>query len=106
MIVFVDSDVVVTQRKHTGQRGYQRTRLTDAGVPRHVVPLIESAQAIRTVFEDIMRIQMAPDFLSACSVHCVSVCTCILPFCYLISTIIDFCIYSQPDVALELFFLR
>lgn len=54
---------------------------------------LSQAQAIRTVFEDIMRIQMAPDFLSARSVHCVSLCTFIfLSVCYLISTIIDFCI--------------
>lgn len=58
MIVFVDSGVVLPQRKHSGQRGYQWTRLTDAGVPLHVVSLIESAQAIWTDFEDIMKIPM------------------------------------------------
>lgn len=67
VIVFVDSDVVVTQSKHPGQQGYQWTRQTDAGVPRHVVPLIESARAIWKDFEGIMRIQMAPDFISVLS---------------------------------------
>lgn len=62
MVVFVDINVVVIQNKHTGQQGYQWTRQTDAGVLRHVVSLIEWAQAIWKDFEGIMRIQMAPDF--------------------------------------------
>lgn len=64
MAVFVDIDGVVTQSKHTVRRGYQRARQTDAGVPLHVVPLIESARAIYRCFEGIMRIQMAPDSIS------------------------------------------
>lgn len=51
----------------------ERDRLTQGSL--HVVSLIESAWAICTDFEDIMRIQMPPRFLSACSVHRLSVCT-------------------------------
>lgn len=64
MVVFIDSDIVVTQSKHTGQQGYQQTRQTDAGVLRHVVSLIESAQAIWKDVEGVMRIQTASDFIS------------------------------------------
>lgn len=64
MVLFVDTDLVVTQNKHIGQRGYQWTRQTDAGVLRHVVSLIESEDAIWSVFEDIMRIQTASDVIS------------------------------------------
>lgn len=71
MIVFVDSGVVFPRRKHSGQRGYQWTRLTDAGVPLHVVSLIESAQAIWTDFEDIMKIPMI--FIGRLGPLCVSV---------------------------------
>lgn len=38
LIVFVDTDDVVTQRKHMGQQGYQRTRQADAEILLHVVP--------------------------------------------------------------------
>lgn len=64
MVVFIDTDIVVIQSKHTGQQGYQQTRQTDAGVLRHVVSLIESAQAIWKDVEGVMRIQTAFDFIS------------------------------------------
>lgn len=35
--VFVDNDVVVTQSKHMGLQGYQRTRQADAEDLEHVV---------------------------------------------------------------------
>lgn len=55
---------------------------------------LSQAQAIRTVFEDIMRIQMAPDFFyqraQSTVYHFAPI--FFLSVCYLISTIIDFCI--------------
>lgn len=97
MVVFVDTEVVVIQNKQTGQQGYQWTRQTDAGVLRHVVSLIEWAQAMWRDFEGIMRIQMAPDFIKVHSPPFISLSffiIIILPFCYFISTAIDFWIYS------------
>ena len=87
--VFVDSDVVVTQSK---QRGYQWTRQTDAGVPACCFTNWVSVGNLYSLWR-YNENSNGLRFLSACSVHRLSVCTFFLNLAfspYFISTIIDF----------------
>lgn len=100
--VFVDSDVVVTQSK---QRGYQWTRQTDAGVPACCFTNWVSMGNLYRLWRYNENSNGPPIFISVLSTSFISLHLFLFFYLafspYFISTVIDFCVYSQPDVALE-----